>query len=353
MPIRPYWSQVQPATDSELWRFMDLRKFRDLMASQELYFRRADLFSDESEGIPPEKYALRILGLNPYDLNDRFTLNNHLGFTAQAREAFYMSCWYLYKEGLETLDMWEAYGQDGVAICTRYGLLHDALDGLQDDAHLGLVQYGSDHLTDRFNGMEFIFTKQLKYAPECEVRALLTSYDPLGSGNRHFDLDNSPHPRPLPMNPRNPWVPDSKRRRINLQSLVTDVVISPWAEPDAVEEIGLWIRNRGFAFSARKSELSHSATPSLAEWKKQKHLFSKLPQDSVVSEVTEATRSELDQFIKEISPLPLERLRWLYKQRWEILRLCAGDIPRLSDAQYLEAILRILDGRKKRGTSVA
>src|SRR5712675_605332 len=30
---------------------MDLRKFRDLVAREELYFRRADLFSDEREGV--------------------------------------------------------------------------------------------------------------------------------------------------------------------------------------------------------------------------------------------------------------------------------------------------------------
>ena len=352
MPVKPYWSQVEPAKDSVLWRFLDMRKFRDLMASEELYFRRADLYPDESEGLPPETYALRILGLNPYDINDRFTLHNHLGFTAQAREAFYISCWYLYKEGLETLDMWEAYGRDGVAICTRYELLHDALNGLHDDAHLGRVQYGTDHLTDRFNGMEFIFTKQLKYALECEVRALITSYDPLGSGDRHFDLNNSPHPRPLPMNPRNPWVPDSKRRRIDLRSLITDVVISPWSEPDAVEEIGLWIRSKTFSFSAKRSELTSPNTPSLAEFREHKQLFSTRPQEPIALEKTGAAKHELDQFAKEISTLPLERLRWLYKQRWKILRLCPGDIPRLSDAQYLEAMLRILDNWKRRGISV-
>ena len=31
---------------------MDLRKFRDLIASKEIYFRRADLFTDKSEGLP-------------------------------------------------------------------------------------------------------------------------------------------------------------------------------------------------------------------------------------------------------------------------------------------------------------
>lgn len=352
MPVNPYWSQVEPAKDSELWRFMDMRKFRDLMASEELYFRRADLYPDESEGLPPETYALRVLGLNPYDINDRFTLNNHLGSSAQAREAFYISCWYLHREALETLDIWETYGHDGVAVCTRYELLHEVLNGLHDDAYLGRVKYGSDHLTDRFNGMEFIFTKQLEYAPDCEVRGLITSYDPLGSGDRHFDLNNSPQPRPLPMNPRNPWVPDFKRRRIVLRSLVTDIVISPWAEPDAVEEIELWLRSKGFSILAKRSGLTSPNTPSLAEFQEHKQLFSKRPQEPIVSEITEATKHELDEFAKEISILPVERLRWLYKQRWEVLRLCSDDIPRLSDAQYLEAILQILRASKKRRISV-
>jgi hypothetical protein len=348
MPVKPYWSQVEPARDGELWRFMDLRKFRDLMASEELYFRRADLYSDKSESLPPETYALRVLGLDPYDIADRFQLNNHLGFTAQAREAFYISCWYLYSEGLETLDMWATYGHDGVAVCTRYELLYDALDGLLDDAHLGRVQYGTDHLTDRFNGVEFIFTKGLQYAPDCEVRALITSYDPLGSGNRHFDLNNYPHPRPLPINPRNTWVPDSKRRRIDLRALITDVVISPWAEADAVEEIDLWLRSKGFPILPRRSALTNPNTPTLTELQEHGHRFSVRPKEPAIIEETEAKKHELDQFTKEISALTPERVRWLYKQRWEILRLFPGDVPRVSDAQYLEATLRILDTLKKR-----
>jgi hypothetical protein len=70
------------------------------------------------------------------------------------------------------------------------------------------------------------------------VRAWLTVYDPSASGNRHIDLNNLP-PRPLEINPRHSWVPDCKRRRIDLRSLIADVVVSPWAEADPVEEIDL------------------------------------------------------------------------------------------------------------------
>src|SRR5712691_1044897 len=104
MPVVPYTNRLEPAEDAVLWRFMDLRKFRDLMASEEIYFRRADLFTDKSEGLPPEDYALRVLGLDPFNIDDRRQLNNHLGSLAQHRESYYVSCWYLFAQGLETLE---------------------------------------------------------------------------------------------------------------------------------------------------------------------------------------------------------------------------------------------------------
>ena len=62
MPVKSYYSQKEPNSDAVIWRFMDLRKFRDLMASEELYFRRADLFDDQSEGLPLERPASAWLG---------------------------------------------------------------------------------------------------------------------------------------------------------------------------------------------------------------------------------------------------------------------------------------------------
>lgn len=76
MPIVPYVNCAEASEGAVIWRFMDLRKFSDLMASEELYFRRADLFSDKSEGLPPEEYARRVLGLDPYDIHDRVKLND-------------------------------------------------------------------------------------------------------------------------------------------------------------------------------------------------------------------------------------------------------------------------------------
>ena len=60
MPIESYFSQLEPPEDAEIWRFMPLHRFEDLMANEELFFCRADLFTqDENEGIPPEDYVRR------------------------------------------------------------------------------------------------------------------------------------------------------------------------------------------------------------------------------------------------------------------------------------------------------
>jgi hypothetical protein len=312
---------------------MDLRKFRDLMASEELYFRRADLFADKSEGLPPEQYARRVLGLDPYDIRDRVSLNHHLGSLAQHRECYYVSCWHLFRQ--EELNMWEQYGHDGVAVCSRNGLLKSALDGMIDKTHLGLVRYGTDHLANTFNAIEFITTKQVRYSPEREVRAWLTVIDPLAGGNRHIDLNNFPHPVPLEVNPRHSWVPEFTRRRIDLRSLVTDVVISPWAEADAVEEIELWVQLKGFPASSRHSDLMGDETPTLEEFRRVRHLTGGgMPAPGVADE-TPVTKEVLDRFYDVLSGLTPSRVRFLYRQRWENCRMNPGTIPRVTDMQHL------------------
>ena len=67
MPVVPYTNRLEPANDAAIWRFMDLRKFRDLVASEELYFRRADLFKDKSCQATGETDPLTTLKLTPTD----------------------------------------------------------------------------------------------------------------------------------------------------------------------------------------------------------------------------------------------------------------------------------------------
>jgi hypothetical protein len=254
MAIENYSDQREPANqDVVIWRFMDMRKFRDLITTSELYFCRADRFTnDEREGLPPEEY-LATLGLNPFDINERRQLLNTIGSDAQFREAFYISCWHLFRE--ETIKMWKEYGDQGVAICSRYRLLKSALDAMSDRACIGLVRYGSEHLIGKvWNVFRLITTKRLSYASEEEVRAFLWIMDPFAGINRHIDADNRVHP--LPLTPPPERVLKGHKRKVDLQALVTAVVMSPWATPATFEEITHVLADGGYTIPVVPSDLT-------------------------------------------------------------------------------------------------
>jgi hypothetical protein len=252
MPLEAYPDQLEPENqDAVIWRFMTLAKFRDLIATGELYFCRADLFANDlREGLPPEDY-LHVLGLHPFDVLDRQQLCHHLGSDAQFREGFYISCWHLFRH--ETCSMWKEYGEDGVAICSRYRLLKGALNAMQDRAYVGLVRYGSKHLTG-WNVLRFITTKRMQYADEREVRAFLWIPDPLAGIDRHFDIDNRIHP--LPLTPPPDRVLKGQRRKVGLQALITEVILTPWASSRTVAEITSLVRNSDLNISVRASDLT-------------------------------------------------------------------------------------------------
>lgn len=232
-----------------------MRKFRDLMQTEELYFCRADLFPDEREGLPPEEY-LATFGLHPLDVNDRRELINHIGSDAQFREGFYVNCWYLFRE--ETGQMWKEYGNEGVAIVSRYRRLKSAMDSLADRAYIGLVRYSAQHLFGKSaNIFRYITTKRSKYAHEHEVRAFLWIPDPHAGIDRHYDAANRVHP--LPLTPPADYVLKGQRRRTDLRALITKIVVAPWASPSTREEIEHLVRTTATEIPVLRSELARYA----------------------------------------------------------------------------------------------
>jgi hypothetical protein len=256
LPIESYVGQLEPETENAaIWRFLDMRKFRDLMESSELYFCRADLLSDEREGLPPEEY-LATFGLHPLDLNDRRELLNHIGSDAQFREGFYVSCWHLFRD--ETCRMWKLYGNEGVAITSRYQLLKSALDTMSDRGYIGLVQYRPQHMLGNCaNAFRYITTKRSEYAHEQEVRAFLWLPDQQAGGNRHYDENNRVHPLPLTSPPA--YVLKGQRRKVDLQTLVIDIVVSPWASSATLDEVRQLVSNAGCEIPVRQSGLARFA----------------------------------------------------------------------------------------------
>ena len=244
MPVEPINDGLEPEDNqSAIWRFMNLEKFSDMIRSRELYFCRADLFKDESEGMPPEKHVLNV-SMNTQE-------RNHLvGTIAQYRQGFFVNCWHLFVE--ETARMWRDYGQAGVAVCSRYSLLKKALDSCRGRALIGLVRYGFQRWT-RWNLIQFVMTKDEQYSHEREVRAVFWFPEYMGEGNRHFDEHNNAYPLPLTDSLD---APRYQRFRVDLQSLVTEIAVSPFAPESLLCEVEQLVSESGLSIPVRLSELA-------------------------------------------------------------------------------------------------
>jgi hypothetical protein len=269
MPIVSHEACSEPSPNTVVCRFVDLRKFRDLFANEELYFRRADLFrkDDPNEALPPDDYVRRALGLTKYDLRDELVLNNDQAANRQFSEMQYIQCWQIF-EG-ETLDMWARYGC--VAVFTRFDLLRSALNSMLDEIKVGLVRY-DDEEPLRFNTIHFLFMKRRYFEKERELRTVLTCYDPVGGNNRHIGRNGFPNREPLDdENPMHEWVHEFKRRRIDLKALVTEVRLSAWATEEEIEEVHTWVKAKSLTCFVTPSSLASPLIPTLEEFKKYGH----------------------------------------------------------------------------------
>jgi hypothetical protein len=269
MPFLAQDKRIEPPEDAEIWRFLKMDHFRDLMANEELYFRRTDRYKtdDPNEGLPTDSYLRRTLNLNRYVINDELELNHHQASNRLHSECNYLSCWNLYDPG-NRLRMWYRYAPHGVAVRSEYGRLKAALANFLDDVHLGKVQYGDEDMTG-YNALQILFTKGRGYAWESEVRAVVCSYDPVGGQARNYRETNFPHREPQDdVNPLHPWVHECKRRRVHLEDLIIRLAVSPWAPEDTFNEVQhSWANIRDYKLSVAY-DLKSPLTPTIGELEK-------------------------------------------------------------------------------------
>ena len=248
MPIVSHNKKIEPPDDAEIWRFMKIEFFRDLMANEELYFRRTDLYKedDPNEGLPTDAYLRRTLNLQPYALEDELELNHHQASNRLYSECNYLNCWNLYDRD-NRLRMWYRYAPYGVAIRSDYGRLKAALEGLVDEVYVGKVRYGNQAMTG-YNALQILFTKGEAFKWENEVRVVVCSSDPVGGQARNYRETNFPYREPQDdLNPLHVWVHPCKRRRIVLKYLLVGIAVSPWATAETFAEVqGTWAKIRGY-----------------------------------------------------------------------------------------------------------
>jgi hypothetical protein len=137
------------------------------------------------------------------------------------------------------------------SICSRYSLLKSALGAIGDQVCLGLVRCGAKHL-GRYNLLSFIMTKRTEYKNEQEVRAMLWIRDPHGDINRHFHAESRPHRLPQTPPPRRVFL--GHKRRVGIQTLITEIVVTPWASTATFDEVKRLVNS--YSIPVRPSRLA-------------------------------------------------------------------------------------------------
>jgi hypothetical protein len=228
--------------DAVLWRYMDFPKFVSMLKEGALWFSRADLLGDPLEGSFTQAREIerqRLLenppeGRTREDLEDVFQHN--AAINSKNRFMVYINCWH--RGDHESMALWQGYGGGpyAVALRTTFGRLDSLLPekfsgssvvaggapAAADDepphampiflTKVCYIDHSSaiERLKDENNMFTPFTCKSVSYSHEREVRALYWNIPGFTTSGQL-------------VNPSGLFVP------VNLEALITDIVVSPLA----------------------------------------------------------------------------------------------------------------------------
>jgi hypothetical protein len=193
-----------PSSETRLWRYMDFAKYVNLLASQGLYFSRADMFDDICEGAKgvkrnkkkwdeyflnyfrsalgslPEGYVNR-LSDQDMDLKTNKLLKQLENGGLRNKRCTFINCWH--ENELESEAMWRLYSshlENAIVIKTSFKKLYLSM-GRNPDINIGRVKY--INLQKEYAGVNDSFWRKRKsFEHEKEVSAIFIDHMNLNPG---------------------------------------------------------------------------------------------------------------------------------------------------------------------------
>jgi hypothetical protein len=250
-----YWSNsldLSVSDNQAVWRYMDFAKFISMLKQGGLYLSRADKFDDRFEGAtglaarqmnwdehyleffrklvvtPPPGYPSPEYSAAKIEAEANRLLKSMKSIALEPRKLL-VSCWH--GSDTEAEALWRLYsppGTSGVAIRSSVRKLWDACAD-HDSAIVGRVHYVDYRHTFASIQNERIFQKRKSLSHEQEVRIVL------------------PNERQSPV--------DGKILTCDLDKLVSDVVISPFAPSWLLDVIADVVTKYEYSFDLKRSEL--------------------------------------------------------------------------------------------------
>lgn len=250
---------AQPADATEcVWRYLNLRKFADLVSNKHLCFSRIDKFPDpfegsvvrrHNEGLDPNCW---VVSYSPSYSVRGSDLERLAKYRKMARYGMYAVCWQL--GGDESDLMWRSYCEPkeaGLAVALRYDRLAESVSYYT--FNVGCVRY-IDYETETFpdaeHGLHAAMHKRRAFADEREVRVVHVPNHWVGrDGRREVGPDDTPPRRFLRWDPE-VWV--------------ESIVVSPYASEDSFREIVAAVRQHAPTLESKISYSKMLATPTFA-----------------------------------------------------------------------------------------
>ena len=222
---------IQPENGDTLWRYMSFERFANILATESLFFARADKYNDKFEGYVPKRTTLS------YESESR-------GVNQKSFRPYIMcSCWHQGDE--ESMAMWDKYylRNNGIAIKTTMENLKNSLPD-NPNIFIGKIKYIKDHnqidLREDVPSESIVhypyFYKRTHFKYEQEVRAIVDAYSIMLGGPYEF----------------------GKPIEVDVKTLIgenSEVIVSPHAGKWIAKTLKLIVEQYKFEFPVNPSEL--------------------------------------------------------------------------------------------------
>ncbi len=262
---------INPPNDEDtLWRYTNFEKFVNLLVTESLFFTRADKFEDPYEGFIPQSiidaYKHSLTRVAPEEFVEAIMKRNE-----DSRKYVMCNCWH--QNIVESMAMWEKYymRNSGVAIKTTMQKMKNSLTNTHS-IYIGKIEYIYDNTDDNqymqnFLNSEIPLAKKLTYFPYFQKRK---EYEHEQEVRLVVDID------PFVMDALNNQTVDSFLEiglpdicdigmlfNIDVDTLIDEVIVSPYAENWITETVRSVVDKYGFNFRVNPSTLLDS--PALDE----------------------------------------------------------------------------------------
>ena len=222
---------THPGDTDIVWRYMSFEKFADILATESLFFSRADRFDDKFEGYIPEsiKVSYESAGIH-IDPNS-------------FRPYIMCNCWHHGAE--ESMAMWDKYHlrSNGIAIKTTMENLKNSLPD-KPNTFIGQIEYIENHnqieIPENPSMASLVYSpyfyKRKPFEYEREIRVII-------------DIASISRDDPYEF---------GKPLKINGKTLIgknSEVIVSPHAEKWVTRTLELIVERCGFQFPVNRSKL--------------------------------------------------------------------------------------------------